>query len=197
MSEKAPTPFEEEDAVVGGNLGDEDIVVDAEAKERAPEPNRMLWEGVDDKPLIDQIAVIGGLARFAFAQFDQMKALIEKGVPGEEGTITLEVTPLETQALSFGLNLVGFFVPEMAEEATTLLNKAVALVNAVEYDEEFNEKLRAAHKALNHEGIAAMLGVTVEELQELRAKEQEIREAEAVAEVEAQIAGPGGEPTLN
>ncbi len=147
----------------------------------------MLWEGKLDKPLIEQLAAIGGLTHYADETFRQMEEFVLLGVSDEEGTISLPISPLESQALSLGLNLVGFFVPAMAEVAERLCTRAVGLVEAFEPSEELMESIRrAADKKL-----AQQIGIEPDRLEEFLARaeaDQEIKSAEALL---------GDKPALN
>lgn len=151
----------------------------------------MLWEGMEGYPLIDQLHQVLRFSNFAERQAVQIKELYRRGIDPSRGTFTLEVSVLESQALSMGLNLVGLFAPELGAEASSLLRRAASLCNKYEPTEEEVELLHQIAQDLQLEAAAKMIGLTPDEY----------RDAMAEAEADLTDAGvreaTGGDPSLN
>lgn len=161
---------------------DEPVVDAAPEEGEAEHKNRMAWEGVEDASFGVQFANIEMVVRITNRMFEAMESLIKHGVPEELGATSVRFTPMEAVALSLGLNLVGFFVPELREQASNLLRRAVEAAKESErnYTDEEREVIKIATSELRDEVLAKMLGYdTVEEYIADRDAQQEEKQSEA------------------
>lgn len=177
--------------------------VDAAASEESepevdgPFESIMAWEGMQDRPLLQQIARIAGLTSFAKQQFGFVVGLEEEGVPDDILPCTITLGSKDEQVLSYALNLVGFFCPEMADAAHELAHRVVEAVDAKEVPEEAERLVNEAAEKFQKRAFAAQFGMTPEELDAKIAEEVE-REGDAIVdEAKTEEALPGSEVSWN
>lgn len=141
----------------------------------------MLWQA-GGEGLLGALQDILAFASFAKRHVVLTKRLIGAGAPADAGKITVEIDALGAQALSVGLNLVGFFVPDLGDDAEELLRQATTARKEWTPTEAEQTKYDAARQQVMDEDAAEMFGFeSVEAYQEAR------RQAQAT----------GGEPHLN
>lgn len=158
----------------------------------------MLWQA-GGEGLLGALQDILAFAKFAKRHVVLTKRLIGAGAPADAGKITVEIDALGAQALSVGLNLVGFFVPELGDDAEALLRQAAEARKEWTPTEAEQTQYDKASLQVQDEDAAEMFGFeSVEAYQEARQQAQrEDAEAQAaMADDEIRVA-TGGEPTLN
>lgn len=158
----------------------------------------MLWEA-GGEGLLGALQDILAFASFAKRHVVLTKRLIGAGAPADAGKISVELNALDAQAFSVGLNLVGFFVPELADEAEGLLRQVAAGRRDWTPTEAEQTKYDAARQQVMDEDAAEMLGFeSVEEYQAARqeAQREQAQAQAAVADDEIRVS-TGGEPHLN
>ncbi len=192
---------EEFDAAPVDSSSDEyvpDIEVDAEGvTELGEEGGVMLWQA-GATTLLDTLKDILAFAKFATRHANLTRRLIDAGAPADAGKITVELDALDAQALSVGLNFVGFFVPELGDSAEELLRRIADERLKWEPTEEQDAAFKKASQQIDDEDTSSMLGF--ESVEEYRAaKEQALAEFEAAqaAAADETIRAQGGEPHLN
>lgn len=212
LREEQEAEFELQDEIVAGleDLGNTDPVdssseeyvpdIEVEAEEdteQGEEGGVMLWQAGADN-LLDTLKDILAFAKFATRHANLTRRLIDAGAPADAGKITVEIDALDAQALSVGLNFVGFFVPELGDSAEDLLRRIADERLKWEPTEEQDAAFKKASQQVDDEDTASMLGFeTVEQYR--AAKEQALADYEAaqVAEADATIRAQDGEPHLN
>lgn len=195
-------PSDEERAEVAAEIEVEADSVDAAASEgevevEGPFESIMAWEGMTDRPLLQQIARIAGLTSFAKQQFGFVVGLEEEGVPDDILPCTITLGSKDEQVLSYALNLVGFFAPEMAEAAHDLAHRVVEAVDAKEIPEEAERLVNEAAEKFQKRAFAAQFGLTVEELDAKIAEEVAREGDEIVGEAEAEAVSPTTDVSWN
>lgn len=158
---------------------------DEAPQDSGPQDGTMAWEGYQDAPFLRQVARIAGLARFAKENFAVVQGIIEEGVPADILPCELTLNAVDEQVISIGLNLVGFFVPEMGDAAKDLAERLMAAVDAKEIPDDVKAQLEAAVDRLNEKAFAEMYGLSVEEYRELLKKEIEAKGDAIVVDAEA------------
>jgi len=170
-------------------MGDEDIAatVAAEQEERdatdaalseAEEATNqgdefvLASEDFQDKPFLSQAARLAQVATFAEGEWQYVETLIERGVPEDAEPVEATIYARDIQAISLGLNLVGFFVPEMEKHAKALMVRLEKLIESRPEDPAVRAKVDEITAALREEQIAAFFGVTVEEFRKIKEQEE-------------------------
>lgn len=177
------------------------VAPEAEATVEADEDDGdgvMLWQAASEG-LLGTLQDIIAFASFATRHAVLTKRLIGAGAPANAGKITVEIDALTAQALSVGLNFVGFFVPELADEAETLLRTVAERRREWKPTEAEQTHYDAARQQVMDEDAAELCGFeSVEEFQEARRQaESEAAEAKAASVDEEIQVATGGEPHLN
>lgn len=148
-------------------------------------------EGLSFARINDEIAA---LCNFGARTAEQMKAVYDHGLDPEPDKATVELTALESQALSVGLNLVTLFEPRLAEYAESLLRRATKVVSEVEMSEERRGEIRRHLTEIQEEQEASLFGFeSVEEYREARAQ----AEADLLDKQAAATQPEPGAPHLN
>lgn len=137
---------------------------------------------------------IAALCEFGARTAAQMRATYDHGLDPEPDKVVIEMTALESQALSVGLNLVTLFEPRLAEYAESLLRRSAEMVRALPLNDERRAEIRRHLEEMAEEQEASFFGFeSVEQYREAR----EQAEAQLAAAAEASPAQETGAPHLN
>lgn len=160
-----------------------EATVDAEETPQEPQSFTLAQiaekEGQSFAEVLDEIY---SLCRFGARTAFEMQTVYDHGLDPAPDSVQIEMTALESQALSVGLNLVTLFEPGLAPYAESLLRRAAETVRARELDEERAAEIKRHMRELIEEQEAALFGF--ESL-------EEYREAKAQAEAELAAAQTG------
>ena len=154
-----------------------EVTVDAEADER-PEKNLTLaqivnLEGIDFAGTWREIF---SLCNFGSRTAEGMRQVYDHGLDPEPDKVTVELTALESQALSVGLNLVTLFEPRLAEYAESLLRRASQAVSELEMSQERRDEIGRHLEEMREEQEAMIFGFeSVEQYREEKAKAEAAR----------------------
>ncbi len=142
--------------------------------------------------LLDSLKDILEFSKFATTHTNLTRRLVAAGAPADAATVEVQIDALEAQALSVGLNLVGFFVPELGDVSEALLRRVAEKRAAWKPTDEQQALYDAARDQVADEDAARLFGFdSVEAFQEARA--QAIKDADE-GEIQVDV---GGEPHLN
>lgn len=137
---------------------------------------------------------IFSLCNFGSRTAEGMKQVYDHGLDPEPDKVTVELTALESQALSLGLNLVTLFEPRLAEYAESLLRRATKVASEIEMSEERRGEIRRHLTEIQEEQEASLFGFeSVEEYREARAQ----AEADLLDKQAAATQPEPGAPHLN
>lgn len=179
-------PFQSDDAEVGGSLDsiertqNDDPVAEVEAandEEPSEEYRPMAWERFEGEGLNDQLARIIALTEFAREQYDYVVKLQDEGIEDDIAPTNVTLGSRDEQVISFALNLVGFFAPDLGPAARELMVKIRAAVDAKVISDEARERVQAAATAAEERWWAEAMGLTIEQYREAKAKAQEREQA--------------------
>lgn len=156
------------------------------------------WQEVAGTPILDQLGKVNYLVRKA-TEFDlEAQDLIDAGISGDFGAVTTTIAAREKIVLSLGLQLVGFFAPELAEVADEMFRRFWQLnLEALEsLTEEQKTQIEEVQRSLAIKQLVAGLGLSDEEaesaLEEIKAS-LEAAEAAGVQVVLGDALGAFGE----
>lgn len=175
---------------------EEYVSVDAEPPAEEDDGSRTLAEivGEDNLCFPHTWQQIFSLCNFGAQEAYGMKRVYDRGLDPTPDTITVEITALESQALSVGLNLVTLFEPRLAEYAESLLRRATKVVSEIEMSEERRGEIRRHLTEIQEEQEASLFGFeSVEEYREARAQ----AEADLLDKQAAATQPEPGAPHLN
>lgn len=153
----------------GGETGGEDKQLGPEEELTTRDPGLAFsQDDVLTRPFIDQLNRLAALSEFIRGNWDALQVYLENGIEDDAVVYDIEnVTMQEALLLSLGLNLVGFFVPDMGEAADAFSRRLLEAAGKKDLDEATHERIKEINRELGERKLAEMLGFnSVEEFRE-------------------------------